>query len=143
MLIVTTHRHDLVHWFEPVEMLVHQMHPIGVDKATPGNSEGKFDNRSIMEHVQRVPGRFSAVGLVDTDSANAPETLTRLVSEGAQGVRLSPPTWSPGYDPLAIWRNAAELVLPVGCLSSSEGFTLPLFMQGPRNSPACPLLASI
>jgi len=83
-----------------------------------------------MERVQRAPWRFSPVGLVNTDNADAPETLTRLVSEGAQSVRLSPPTWSPGYDPLAIWRNSAELVIPVSCLGSSEGCTSPLLIQG-------------
>jgi len=34
MRIVDTHCHALAHWFESVEMLVHQMHANGVDKAT-------------------------------------------------------------------------------------------------------------
>ena len=34
MIIVDTHCHALAHWFEPVEMLLHQMNANGVDKAT-------------------------------------------------------------------------------------------------------------
>jgi len=32
MLIVDTHCHALPHWFEPVEVLLHQMHANGVEK---------------------------------------------------------------------------------------------------------------
>ena len=34
MIIVDTHCHALAHWFEPVEMLLHQMNANGADKAT-------------------------------------------------------------------------------------------------------------
>jgi L-fuconolactonase len=90
MIIVDTHCHALPHWFEPVEVLLHQMNANGVDKAALIQVRGQFDNRYIMECVQRFPGRFSAVVIVDTDAPDAPETLTRWVSQGAVGVRLSP-----------------------------------------------------
>jgi L-fuconolactonase len=107
MIIVDTHCHALPHWFEPVEMLLHQMNANGVDKATLVEVRGQFDNRYLMECVQRFPGRFSPVVIVDTDTPEAPETLARWASEGAEGVRPSPTTSSPGSDPLAIWRKAA------------------------------------
>src|ERR1700752_966244 len=85
MLIVDTHCHALPHWFEPVEVLLHQMHANGGEKATLGQVRGQFDNRYIMECVQRFPGRFSAGAIVDTATPNAPETLAHWVSEGAEG----------------------------------------------------------
>jgi L-fuconolactonase len=127
MIIVDTHCHALPHWFEPVETLLHQMNVNGVDKATLVQVRGQFDNRYIMECIRRFPERFSAVVIVDTDKPDAPETLAHWVGEGAEGVRLGPTTRSPGSDPLAIWRKAAELGLPVSCLGSSEGFTSPHF----------------
>jgi L-fuconolactonase len=140
MLIVDTHCHALAHWFEPVEMLVHQMHANGVDKATLVQVRGQFDNRYIMDCVQRFPGRFSPVVIVDTDKPDAPETLARWASEGAEGIRLSPTTRSPGNDPLGIWRKAAELGMPVTCLGSSERFTSPLFTQVAQEFPSLPII---
>src|SRR5262249_11392609 len=126
MIIVDTHCHALPHWFEPVEMLLHQMNANGVNKATLIQVRGQFDNRYIMECVQRFPGRFSAVVIVDTDTPDAPEILARWVSAGGGGVRLGPATRSPGRAPLAIWRNAAHLGLPGNCLRPSAGFPSPL-----------------
>jgi L-fuconolactonase len=75
MMIVDTHCHALPHWFEPVETLLHQMNASGVEKATLVQVRGQFDNRYLMECVQRFPGRFSPVAIVDTDAPDAPETL--------------------------------------------------------------------
>ena len=140
MIIVDTHCHALPHWFEPVEVLMHQMHANRVEKATLVQVRGQFDNRYLMECVQRFSGRFSAVALVDTDTPDAPETLARWVSEGAEGLRLGPTTRSPGSDPLAIWRKAAELGIPVSCLGSADGFTSPLFEQVVREFPNLPII---
>src|SRR5215813_1419714 len=140
MTIVDTHCHALPHWFEPVEVLLHQMNANGVEKATLVQVRGQFDNRYIMECVRRFPGRFSAVVIVDTDRPDAPETLGRWVHEGAEGVRLSPTVRSPGGDPLAVWRKAAELGLPVSCLGSPAGFTSPQFEQVVKEFPNLPLI---
>jgi len=51
MLIVDTHCHALPHWFEPVEVLLHQMHANGVEKALLVQVRGQFDNRGI--HLAR------------------------------------------------------------------------------------------
>lgn len=140
MVIVDTHCHALPHWFEPVELLLQQMNANGVDKATLVQVRGQSDNRYIMECVRRFPGRFSAVVIVDTDAPDAPDTLARWVSEGAEGVRLGPTARSPGSDPLAIWRKAAELGVPVSCLGSSEGFTSPDFEQVRKECPDLPII---
>src|SRR5919109_1754853 len=140
MVIVDTHCHALPHWFEPVETLLHQMNANGVEKATLIQVRGQFDNRYLMECVQRFPGRFSAVAIVDTDAPDAPETLAHWASEGAEGVRLGPTTRSPGSDALALWRKAAELGIPVSCLGSSDGFTSPLFEQVVKEFPGLPII---
>jgi L-fuconolactonase len=141
MVIVDTHCHALPHWFEPVEVLLHQMNVNGVDKALLVQVRGQFDNRYIFECMRRFPGRFSAVVIVDTDRPDAPETLERLVREdGAEGVRLGPTVRSPGRDPLAIWRKAAELGIVVSSLGSSAGFTSAEFVEVVRTFPALPII---
>jgi hypothetical protein len=64
MLIVDTHCHALPHWFEPVEVLLHQMHANGVEKALLVQVRGQFDNRylcgagvSHLAHYCRAPWR--------------------------------------------------------------------------------------
>ena len=109
MLIVDTHCHALPHWFEPVEVLLHQMHANGVEKALLVQVRGQFDNRYLIECVRRFPGRFSPIVIVDTDQPDAPQVLEQWAREGAEGIRLAPTIRSPGNDPLAIWRKAAEL----------------------------------
>src|SRR2546428_6452899 len=140
MLIVDTHCHALPHWFEPVEVLLHQMHANGVEKALLVQVRGQFDNRYMMECVQRFPGRFAPIVIVDTDRPDAPQTLEQWAQEGAEGVRLGPTVRSPGSDPLAIWRKAAELGLPVSSLGSFEGFTGPEFAQVVREFPTLPVI---
>src|SRR5262245_26931447 len=140
MTIVDTHCHALPHWFEPVEVLLHQMHANGVEKATLIQVRGQFDNRYLMECVQRFPGRFSPMVIVDTDASNAPDILAQWVSQGAEGVRFSPTTRSPGNDPLAIWRKAADLGIPVSCLGSVDGFTSALFEQVVKEFPSLPII---
>lgn len=140
MTIVDTHCHALPHWFEPVEVLLHQMNANDIEKAALIQVRGQFDNRYILECVRRFPGRFCAVVIVDTERPDAPETLERWVREGAVGVRLGPTVRSPGSDPLAIWRQAAELGIPVSSLGSSDGFTSPHFEQVVRELPSLPVI---
>jgi L-fuconolactonase len=140
MLIVDTHCHALPHWFEPVEVLLHQMNANGVEKATLVQVRGQFDNRYLMECVRRFPGRFSAVAIVDTERPDAPQTLEGWVREGAEGVRLAPTTRSPGNDPLAIWRKAAELGIPVSSLGNPQGFTSAQFEEVVKELPTLPII---
>ena len=140
MLIVDTHCHALPHWFEPVEVLLHQMHANGVEKATLVQVRGQFDNRYLLECVRRFPGRFSAVAIVDTERPDAPQTLEGWVKQGAEGVRLAPMTRSPGNDPLAIWRKAAELGIPVSSLGNPQGFTSPQFEEVVKELPTLPII---
>ena len=122
MVIVDTHCHALPYWFEPIEILLDQMTRNDVDKAVLIQIRGMYDNSYLIECMRRFPGRFSVVAIVDTDMPDAPESLEKWVKEGAEGVRLSPSVRSPGTDPLAIWRRAAELDVAVSSLGSLEEF---------------------
>ncbi|MGH8056690.1 MAG: amidohydrolase family protein, partial [Candidatus Entotheonellia bacterium] len=56
------------------------------------------------------------------------------------GIRLGPTVRSPGNDPLAIWRKAAELGIPVSSLGSPEAFTSPQFEEVLGAFPNLPII---
>ena len=118
VVVVDTHCHASPYWYAPVESLLDEMIRAGVDKATLVQIGGIYDNSYFIECMRRLPGRFSVIGMVDTDRPNATERLEEWVKEGMEGIRLGPATRSPGSDPLAIWRKADELGIPVSCQGS-------------------------
>ena len=132
MRIVDTHTHAGINWFEPVELLVHQMNLNGVEKAVliqHGRPQtGGYDHTYLFECVQRFPGRFAVVVIVDVTKSDALDRLEGYAKQGAVGVRLNPGQRSPGDDPLAIWRRADELGLVVSSMggvadTSSDEFS--------------------
>lgn len=128
MLIVDSHCHASPYWFMPIETLLGEMDRNGVEKAVLVQMRGQLDNAYLIECMRRFPGRFSAAVVLDTQREDAPQTLERWASEGADGVRLGPTVRSPGPDPLAIWRKAVELGLVVSCgLGDAEEFAAPEF----------------
>ncbi len=127
MRIVDSHCHAAIGWYEPVEVLLHQMDRNGVEQAALIQINGQTDNSYQAECVRRYPDRLRSVVIVDVTSPDAPAELERLASEGATGVRLPPSTRSPGDDPLAIWRKAAELGLTVSSGGGREAFLDPGF----------------
>ena len=122
MTIVDTHCHAGETWFEPIEVLLHQMDANDVDKAVLVQHRGAFDNSYLLECASRFPGRFTAVAQVDTSKSDAPAALERWAAQGAVAVRLAPTARSPGADPLAIWRRASELGLVVSSIGAVEAF---------------------
>ena len=122
MMIVDTHCHAGTSWFEPVEMLLHQMNANVVERAVLIQHRGTYDNGYLFECAQRFPGRFAVVAMVDVSSADAPGALEAWSEEGAVGVRLTPTERSPGPDPLSIWRKAAELGLVVSSIGGVDEF---------------------
>ena len=122
MLVVDTHCHASPYWFEPIEVLLDEMTRNGVDKAALIQFRGEFDNSYLIECVRRFPGRFSAVVIVDTAQADAPDRLQKWVQQGAEGIRLDPEERSPGGDPLAVWRKAEELGIVISSLGTLEQF---------------------
>jgi L-fuconolactonase len=140
VIVVDSHCHALPHWFEPVEVLLHQMNANRVEKATLVQVRGQFDNRYLINCVRRFPARFCALVGVDTDRPDAPEVLAHWVGEGAVGVRLEPTVRSPGSESLAIWRTADELGIPVSVFGSPDGFTSREFEQVLTELPDLPII---
>ena len=140
MIVVDTHCHAGRNWFEPVELLLYQMSLNNVDKAALIGHGGSFDNTYLLECMQRFPGRFAVVVVIDTDAPDAPATLEQWAAAGAGGVRLGPAVRSPGADPLAIWRKAAELGLVVSSLGQPAGFASREFAQAVAEFPQLPII---
>lgn len=122
MLIVDTHCHCSRYFYEDAELLLFQMRRSGVAKAVLVQHVGNYSNEYIIECVRDFPGSFAAVVIVDTEAPDAVATLEHWAAEGAAGLRLMPSTRSPGGEPLAIWRRAGELGLPVSVLGSEAEF---------------------
>ena len=140
MMIVDSHCHAGVNWFEPVELVLFQMNANGVDKGVLIQHSGAYDNTYLFECAARFPGRFAVVVLVDTSRPDAVSTLGRLAEQGAAGVRLFPGVRSPGPDPLAIWRKAAELGLVVSSLGKLEEFASDDFRDLVSELPDLPII---
>ncbi len=140
MAYIDTHCHVSPIWYEPVELLLAQMERNEVGGAALIQMQGQFDNEYQFACVRRFPGRFAPVVALDTDAPDAPQTLERLASEGASGVRLFPTTRSAGDDPLLLWRTAARLGLSISCAGSAQTFSDPAFAELIAALPELPIV---
>jgi L-fuconolactonase len=122
MAIVDTHVHVALHTYEPVEILLTQMQYNNVEKTVLVQSTTTTDNTYVIECMRRFPGRFSVVCRVEEESPKAVEQLEHWHREGADSLRLRNFHRSPGEDPLAIWRKAQELGMPVSVGGPAEVF---------------------
>ncbi|MCC6174581.1 MAG: amidohydrolase [Chloroflexi bacterium] len=140
MQIVDSHCHVARGWYEPVEVLLTQMDRNGVERAALIQIRGQADNSYQNECARRYPDRLRSVVVVDTAAPDAARALEREAAAGAAGVRLSADARSPGDDPLAIWRSAAELGLPVSCGGSLEAFASDDFARIFEEVPSLPIV---
>ncbi len=122
MTIIDTHCHVSTVWYEPVESLLRQMDANGVEKAVLVQMGGEYDNSYQFDCVQAHPDRLASVVLVDVGSDTAPDELSRLVDQGARGVRIPA-----GADAPRVWERAAQLNLPVTSLGSADAFSSDAF----------------
>ena len=102
-------------WFMPVESLAGELSRSGVGRAVLVPIEGEVDNAYAFEALQRYPQTFAIVAALDAASPDAPGTLAQLARNGAAGVRLQASGRSPGSNPLAIWKAAADAGLVAVC----------------------------
>ena len=123
MPIIDTHCHAATIWFQGVETLLDQMNRNDVDHAVLIQIRGMRDNAYLVECLRRFPGKFSAVVTLDPNSPDSPAQLEGLVKEGVEGIRLHTSARSPGGDPLAIWRKAQDLDIPVSCQGGLPDFS--------------------
>ena len=144
MTVVDTHTHAGVNWFEPVEMLLHQMTLNQVDHAVliqHGRPEyGTYDHSYLYECVERFPGKFNIVVIVDSDKKDSLRKLEEHKEKGAVGVRLTATTRSPGPDQFAIWRKAAELGMVVSCMGTVDDFSSDQFAELVSEFPTIPII---
>lgn len=119
-MVVDAHCHASPQWFEPVEPLVAQMDLNGVERGVLTQVLGQFDNSYQQECVARYPGRFASVGAIAVQQNGAAGEVGHWAARGMVGLRLRPDARSPGDDPFALWRAAAEygLVISVNGPSS-------------------------
>ena len=111
-----------------------------VDRAALIQHRGNYDNTYLFECAERFPGRFKVVVMVDTASPGAASDLERWTAQGAAGIRLEPDVRSPGDDPLAIWRKAAELGLVVSCQGDVDEFASDDFSRLVAEIPDLPII---
>ena len=140
MIMVDTHCHAGLNWFDPVELLLYQMNTHGVDKAVLTQHNGSYDNTYLLECARRYPGRFAVAVMIDTSEADPLSTLEHWAAQGAAGVRLNNMVRSPGSDPLAIWRKADELGLVVSCMGEAEEFASKEFGNLVAELPGLPII---
>ena len=135
LVIVDTHVHAGLNKYEPIEVLTFQMELNGITHSVLIQYMGNTDNRYLLECLGRFPGKFSAVGLVDTGKEDATNVLEYWFNKGIHGVRLGPKVRSPGIDPLDIWRKAEQLGMIVSSIGIVEDFAADGFRHLVRKVP--------
>jgi len=134
VLIVDSHCHVSLCWYEPVESLIGQMDRNGVAHAVLIQMQGQYDNEYQFECVRRHPGRFASVVLVDTSASDAPQQLGDPAAQGAKGIRLRPD------DPLPVWHASADAGLVVSCFGTAPAFASSKFADIPDSLPTLPVI---
>ena len=129
MQIVDTHVHIGRDHYEPVELLLHQMELNAVAQTVLVQSTATLDNSYVLESRRRFPNRLAVVCRVDVDDPHAADTLAGLRAAGAETLRIRNFHRSPGRDPLAIWRAAADLEMSVSVGGPAAGFADPQFAR--------------
>lgn len=141
MQVVDAHCHVSPVWFEPVETLLFHMDRHGVTHAVLTQLLGQVDNRYQQECLRRYPGRFVSVVAVDTENPSAEQHLRDLAGAGARGVRLRTNTRTPGADPHALWRVAAQCGMVVSCVGPAGAFLSSEFAETLHAFPSVRVLA--
>ncbi|MSQ07754.1 MAG: amidohydrolase [Dehalococcoidia bacterium] len=124
MLIIDTHTHAGLNWFQPVETLLNEMNLNGVTGAVLVQHAGSYDNTYLFECERRFPGRFKVAVQVDPQDPKPEATLEKLKKQGAAGIRLYTASKFKTKDPYAMWKRAGELdiVVTTGGSGGAEEF---------------------
>ena len=99
--------------FTPEELFVH-MRPSGVDRVVLIQmSFYRFDNRYMLDCIQRFPGVFSGVGIVDDSAPRPQDRMRELARGGVRGFRIRPPepngaSWNDSAGMAAMWTAGAD-----------------------------------
>ena len=140
MGLIDAHCHASPLWFEPVEPLIFQMDQNGVEKGVLTQVLGQFDNTYQEECLARFPGRLASVGAVNAGAETAADDVRKWAQRGMVGLRIRPEARSPGADPLAVWRAAAECGLAISCGGAAGNMLTDDFRALVREFPEMPFV---
>lgn len=100
--------------FTPEQLFAH-MRPNGVSRVVLIQmSFYQFDNRYLLDSMERFPRVFSGVGIVDEHAAGVRERMKDLVERGIRGFRIYPvkqaaDVWLGTTGMNSMWRAGADL----------------------------------
>jgi L-fuconolactonase len=99
----------------------------------------KYDNRYLVDCLDRFPGKFAGVCRVNPEDPNAPDALSAWTGQGCHGVRLSPAAdatgdWIRGPLMAPLWQRCEQLRVPMTLLIPSSRLpdVAPLIEQHPE-----------
>jgi predicted TIM-barrel fold metal-dependent hydrolase len=99
--------------FTPEELFEHAR-PCGVARVVLIQmSFYGFNNSYMLDTIERFPGTFSGVAVIDDSAANPPAEMRRLAKQGVCGFRIYPRNlpvdrWLAGEGMQAMWKCGAE-----------------------------------
>jgi L-fuconolactonase len=133
-MIIDTHYHASLEWWEPVEVFLFNMDRAGVDKGVLIAAMGAYDNSYLLECVTRFPDRLKAIGLVDPGDPAAPERMSELMDRGLAGFRFTLIDERTLAD-RALWQRAAELDAVVSVVGTTQQLASHAFAEVVRAFP--------
>ena len=120
-MIIDTHCHAGVNWFEPIENLIFQMDKNFIDKAVLIQHKGSTNNY-LYECLNRFSNKFSIVPAVNWNK-NLENQLEEFLNNGASGIRVYldfPEIFNKKGDDL--FKNCAEKKLVISLASNLKTF---------------------
>ena len=84
MRAIDTHCHASPYWFEPIEVMIHQMELNSVEKSLLVQFFGVYDNDYLIQQAETYPQKFRVAGLVDHTKNHAKEEIETLSSRGVR-----------------------------------------------------------
>ncbi len=123
--VYDVHIHVSPVWYQAVESVLPEMERAGVHGGVLCQLHGQYDNEYQFAVAERFPGKFASIVHVDPAAADAAEQLRAAAARGATGARIRPQMRSPGPDPFAIWKAAADAGLSI----TSFGGTIAAFLS--------------
>ena len=125
-MIIDTHCHAGINWFEPIENLIFQMDKNSVDKAVLIQHKGSTNNY-LYECLNRFSNKFSIVPAVNWNE-NLENQLKEFKNNGASGIRVYldfPEIFNKKGDDL--FKNCAEKKLVISLASNLKTFASTAF----------------
>ena len=133
-MIIDTHCHAGINWFEPIENLIFQMDKNSVDKAVLIQHKGSTNNY-LYECLNRFSDKFSIVPAVNWNE-NLENQLKEFKNNGASGIRVYldfPEIFNKKGDDL--FKNCAEKNFVISVASNLKTFSSSAFSELVKRNP--------